>query len=183
MQFGPAERRVVLLRGEALFEVAPEPARRFRVAAEGGVSEAVGTAFVVREDGDLVTVAVTHGVVAVASPEAPEPSSGAAVRVARGQQVTYAAGRAPGAPVPADPETAAAWRTGRLILEGTPFLEAMARLERYRPGRIVVLGDAARLRPVSGVFALDRLDEAIDGLAATQGLSVTRITSRLVILR
>jgi predicted methyltransferase len=59
----------------------------------------------------------------------------------------------------------------------------IAELARYRPGRIVLLGSARRLRSVSGAFDIDGIDAAIAGLAATHGLTVTRITDYLVVLR
>jgi len=179
--FAAGERRIDLLKGEAFFEVAPDTARPFRVAAGGGVTEAVGTAFVVRADDGGAAVAVTHGRVAVRSPDSAVQAT--AVLLRPGEATHYADG---GAPQPARKARAAElapWRRGTIRIDGLPLDQALAELDRYRPGRILLLADTARLRAVSGAFDIDGIDAAIAGLAATQGLTVTEITDYLVILR
>lgn len=66
VSFSPAERRVRLVRGEAHFTVAKNPARPFLVEAGTLAVRAVGTAFNVRLGGKDVEVLVTEGRVAVA---------------------------------------------------------------------------------------------------------------------
>lgn len=183
LRFSKGERRVELLRGEALFEVAPDAARPFRVLAQGGATQAVGTAFVVREQGTRVVVSVTEGTVAVTSPEQAGAPTTATFTAVAGQRVAYRQGEAPQTLGEIAITDAAPWRQGRIVMDGTPFADAIAELDRYRPGRILLLGDPARYRPVSGVFATDRLDEALSGLAATHGLTATRLTPYLLVLR
>ena len=47
-----AQRKIRLLRGEAAFTVAPDPARPFRVETSGGSAVALGTRFIVHRTGD-----------------------------------------------------------------------------------------------------------------------------------
>ena len=181
--FSAAERRVELLHGEVYFDVAPDSMRPFRVAARGGMTQAVGTAFVVRENGLRVTVSVTHGIVRVRSPENAGTNAAGTLTAQAGQRVAYREGVAPwelGAVAAAD---AAPWRGGRIVIDNLPFADAIAELDRYRPGRVVLLGDKTRYRPVSGVFEVGRLDEALVGLAATQGLRPLLITPYLLVLQ
>jgi transmembrane sensor len=69
VNFSPAERRVRLVRGEAHFTVAKNPARPFLVEAGSVAVRAVGTAFNVRLGAKQIEVLVTEGRVAVATPE------------------------------------------------------------------------------------------------------------------
>lgn len=179
--FGGTERRVELLRGEVLFEVRPEAARPFRVAAAEGVSEAVGTAYLVRTLGDAARVTVTEGRVRVTSP-AGAVGAAASVGLAAGERTSYRTGAAPRPPVPADAAKTAAWRRGLIVIDDLPLNEALAELDRYRPGRIVLVGGGS-YGSVSGAFDTGNIDAAIAGLAATHGLRVTAITDFLVILR
>lgn len=182
VRYSAGERRIELLRGEALFAVRGDRGRPFRVAAQDGISEAVGTAFVVRDRHDLVITTVTAGTVSVASPEQASPDT--VLRAEPGDRVAYRKGQAPRRLGRADLGAVAAWQHGRIVLDGASFAEALAELERYRTGRILLLGrDPAALRPVSGIFATDRIDEAVAGLAATHGLKVSRIGNFLTILR
>lgn len=63
--FDASERRVVLARGQALFEVAKEGARPFVVEAQGRRFVAVGTTFDVRVEGGRVQLTMLEGVVNV----------------------------------------------------------------------------------------------------------------------
>ncbi|WP_339851100.1 FecR domain-containing protein [uncultured Nisaea sp.] len=179
--YGDDERRVELLRGEALFQVASNPDRPFRVIAEGGMTEAVGTAFVIREDPADTVVTVTEGVVEVRSPLGAAGSE-ASVRAKRGQQTRYRTGAAPGKPVSVDVAAATLWRDGVIRMDDLPLDEAIAELDRYRPGRILLLGNAP-YRAVGGAFDISDIDGAVAGLAATHDLTVTHISPFLVILR
>jgi transmembrane sensor len=67
VEYGPTSRNVYLLQGEALFTVAKNPQRPFRVYAGSGLIEAVGTAFSVYLQGTQVDVAVTEGRVRLAT--------------------------------------------------------------------------------------------------------------------
>ena len=180
--FDDDERRIGLLRGEALFEVSFDPQRPFRVEATDGVAEAVGTAFVVRRGDDTASVAVLEGRVRVTSPvDVESPST--SVLADGGQRTHYAKGAPPSAVEPFDPQTAAVWREGVIVIEDLPLDRAIAELDRYRPGRIVLMDAGADYRSVSGAFDLETIDAAVAGLAATHGLSVTEVTPYLLILR
>lgn len=179
--YGQEERRVELLHGEALFEVASNPHRPFRVLADGGMTEAVGTAFVVREDPADTVVTVTEGVVDVRSPLGAGRLE-ASVRTRRGQQTRYRKGAMPDKPVSVDVGAAALWRDGVIRMDGLPLDDAIAELDRYRPGRILILGNVP-YRAVGGAFDISDIDGAVAGLAATHDLTVTHISPFLVILR
>lgn len=179
VDFSTAARRVELLRGEVFVEVVPDAARPFRVAVGQGVSEAVGTAYAVRRGEARTRVAVTEGRVAVTG--AAEP--GVTVSLVAGEGVRYADGRLLGAKFAVNGEDALAWRRNKVVFVGRPLRDALAELERYHRGRIVLLGDGPAYRPVSGVIDLDKLDDGITALAATHGLRAVQITPYLTVLR
>lgn len=174
LRFSEAERGIELLRGEALFDVAPDPARPFVVRGGGVTVRAVGTRFYVRADGADRPVGVAEGRVEVAAAGPPLAlSAGEAVR--RGEDAALAV-------VGADVDRATAWRGGRLIVSGERLSAVLAELGRYRRGRIVLLDSGAGERRVTGAFDLRGTDEALDALAATLGLRVTRLTPLLVLV-
>lgn len=179
--FDATERRIALLRGEALFEVSPDPQRPFRVETAGGVIEAIGTTFVVRRDSDAADVAVLEGQVRVVSPAA-AGSAEAAILARQGERTRFSNDDLPSPPEAFDLRTAAAWRQGVILIDGLPLDRALAELDRYRPGQILLMGEGDDYRPVSGAFDLQNVDAAVAGLAATHGLSVTAVTDYLLIL-
>ncbi|WP_173043569.1 FecR domain-containing protein [Nitrospira sp. KM1] len=174
------ERRIELLKGEAFFQVVPNTQAPFRVAAQGGVTEAVGTAFAVHAQKQQAVVTVTEGVVNVTTHTARSGPPSTAVR--KDQQTLYSPGEAPQPATAIDSHSAIAWTRGGIVIDKQPLAAAMAELDRYRPGRIVVLADLSRTKSVSGRFTLQGIDDAIAALAKTQGLRVVRVTDYLIFI-
>ena len=179
-------RHVSLLRGEAQFGVAQDAARPFSVMARAGVSTALGTVFSVRDDGAGAVVTVSEGTVTVASPveDGNTPSQGTeTARLNVDEQVRYREGAPPGPVRPADARSATAWRQGYVALNGMPLATALSEIDRYRRGRIVLLADTAGLEPVTARLSIAEIEDGLDALAATNGLTVTRLMGYLAIVR
>lgn len=158
MDDAPNRRVVTLHTGEALFVVAPDPARPFLVRSGGGEARALGTTFQVRNHRSAVSVVVASGTVAVRGP------SGAELRLSAGQQARYSPGGVPHGPIAADPGTATAWSRGRLVFNRRPLGEVTAELERHLGRRILVVDGQVRALLVTGVFDLDRPDTILPTL-------------------
>ncbi|MEW6640379.1 MAG: DUF4880 domain-containing protein [Pseudomonadota bacterium] len=105
---------------------------------------------------------------------------GEAVAVKQGQQLRYDAhGQSLAA---ADIEVAAAWQQGVLLFRVTPLSDVVEEINRYRPGRIVIVNaDIARL-PVSGRFRIDRMDEILAQIQQAFGARVRSLPGGLVLL-
>ncbi|WP_421709351.1 FecR family protein [Algihabitans sp.] len=198
VDYGREGRKVTLLQGEAEFEVAEDAGRPFDVLARDGRSRALGTVFAVRDlgrrnKGPDATVTVAEGLVEVVSPARGTPQSGAfqsgaspsggRVLLSAGRQVDYKEGEAPGVVREVSRPAATSWRDGILAMEDMAFEQALAEIDRYRPGRILLLAEPQDLEPVTARLSLADLDDGLDALAATHGLRVTRITDYLVVLR
>jgi transmembrane sensor len=174
-----AERRAIrLIRGEVYLTVTPTDRRPFIVTAGGGETRVTGTAFAVRtlKDGAVVTVAEGRVKVAAVS------GTAEGVALSAGQSLRYAGGRVWPA-MAIDVATDLAWRHGQLAFVQAPLAEVAATLERYLPGRIVILDRDIADRRLTAVFEQGRLDDAIERIADSLGLTVTRLPGRIVVLR
>ncbi len=158
VNFTPAERRVVLLAGEAFFEVETDPARPFFVEAGGSITRVVGTKFDVRLGADSVSVAVAEGRVDVArlirpAEETTLLATAPAASLIAGQKVVLPAAEIANTPEAesqamevasfvSDIDTAdvALWREGRLKYVEAQLSDVVADLNRYYQGEII-LGD------------------------------------------
>lgn len=176
--YRPDRRIVRLLRGEAAFTVAPDRSRPFTVEANGGSSTALGTRFVIREDGDDTRVAVTEHTVRVAYPQ----SGSNAIILPEGQSLIYGPDRPWGVRVPLPAGEADAWIQGELVFENRPLSEVVAELDRYHAGYIRVIGQDVRDRRVSGVFSIADPVGAIAKLQRSLGLRSVHITDRLILI-
>jgi transmembrane sensor len=151
------ERRLVhLVRGEALFKVAPDRQRPFEVVADTAVIRAVGTRFNVDLRRDRTTVTVLEGHVVVreraADSERPLQKPAAPTMLAPAERITVTAvGRGPlqrienVAPV-------TAWTQRRLIFDDRPIGEVADEFNRYNRLHVVVTDPELRRQKITGVF-------------------------------
>jgi transmembrane sensor len=189
-QFTAAERRVRLVRGEAHFTVAKNPARPFVVEAGGVAVRAVGTAFNVRLDpaASAVAVLVTEGVVRVGEPAAVAAES--APTLTAGQRTTVAGAPLPSAvaPVvetlaPAEIDRELAWQSSRLVFDATPLAEVIARFAGHGGPRLVLADPALAALPISGRFRAANAADFIELLESGFGVAVERRPGEIVLRR
>lgn len=159
-------RRIRLVKGEALFEVAHDASRPFLVDAGAARLRAVGTAFNVRIRDTLVELTVTEGIVAVAEGAVDVDRPGVSKIVAGGGAVIGSGAMAPTALDPTVLRQRTAWQDGVIELDGETLAQAVAEFNRYR-GPPIIIGDPrlANLR-VGGRF---EVDEAEKFLTAVEG--------------
>lgn len=148
VSFYQSERRVVLEKGEAFFQVRSEPDRPFNVDAGQAVIRVTGTRFNVRRETDTVDVAVDSGSVRVES--GPWWNSTnynlvgeQGVRLGSGQQASVQS---------RNMVQALAWRQGRAIFDAEPLEHIVAELNRYKEPGIVLHSPSLRGLRVTGVF-------------------------------
>ncbi|WP_020697070.1 FecR family protein [Reyranella massiliensis] len=175
VDFAGKARRVVLHAGEAFFDVVLDPERPFVVEAAAGSVRTPGAVFDVKFTDDAVTAAAVRGAVEVSATGLPPANVG------EGQQVRYGE-RQIGPVHQADPEQVQAWRHDRLLFRDTSLGDAIADLERYRGGHIVVTDSRLRALPVTAAFDARQADAALDTMAQTLPIRVRRLTDFLVVL-
>lgn len=174
VQFSEQQRRIVLLRGEAYFEVAPNKSRPFIVDGGPADARAVGTAFSVKKQKDDVRVAVSEGIVEVSA-------GSTSTRVHAAQQIDYQHGQMQ-AVFNVNNDDAFAWRRGQVVFSRQPLSEVLEEVNRYRSGRIVAVNPALAGRIVSGVFNSSDANSVVDALKATLHAEAGNVPGGLVLL-
>lgn len=163
-------RRVSLLKGEAVFEVAHAPLRlerSFVVHAHRTTVHDIGTIFGVRNHADGADVNVIQGRVRVEAEDggSREVDAGLSVFTREGSLVPGGQALKP---------VAVEWRHGRLVLDGTTLRQAVEEIQRYRRSPIVLAEGPLGDMRVSGQFDLDRLDQLVDLLPSLMPVRVRR---------
>lgn len=183
IEYSTEVRAVRLVRGEALFAVAKNPARPFVVSAGGVTVRAVGTAFAVRQGAAEVGVLVTEGKVAVgrvgeqaksAAPAAEPVFVTAGGRVEMPADATRAAKIAPAALSATEIAEALAWRGRRMEFTHTTLAEAVALFNRQNAVQIVVADAAVARLAISGIFWADDPEGFVRLLESGFALQATR---------
>jgi transmembrane sensor len=169
-------RDVQVLTGTVSFEVGHADRRPFRVRAGQVVVTDIGTTFQLKREGDATQVVVASGLVEVAAP-------GGKAIVHAGERATLADDARIPTVTSVDADAAMAWTRGRLVFVDRPLSEVVAELNRYYAGRIVLMGNRAASRRVSGVFRTSDPLAALRVIEANLGLRASHVGFGWVVLR
>lgn len=178
LDYTPQERRVRLLRGEAWFEVAPNPERPFVVETGNGQVTVTGTRFNVRLDQQQAVVSLDEGSVVLSA----DPAGAGPVRLAAGQQATLS-GTGISKPRAFDSTQVTGWTRGQFVFYNAPLSAVVETLNRYHPAHIAIRGEALGKLTVSGVFSTKQPDQALSTITNTLGVQQTRLTDYLILLQ
>ena len=153
VDFTRETRAVRLIGGEALFDVAKNPARAFVVDAGDTQVRVVGTSFTVRHFAAMpVQVLVREGIVEVSDPKSSKDhvvTIGANTRAIALQDHSDISA----IPVaPAQLHRELAWREGFLAFEGETLGKAAAEFERYSDTKIVIDDPSLAREEIAGLF-------------------------------
>lgn len=159
--------RSMTLRGEAFFEVAPDPAHPFRVRAGDVVVQVLGTSFNVRAVGDSVRVAVRTGRVQLSVPRQ-------SVVLAPNQQATYLAlTDTIRRTLPLDANRLA-YQTGRLSFADASLAEVVQTLREVYGTTIRLDNPALGRCRLTADFGPEPVDAVLAVVAETLSLTVGR---------
>ena len=176
-RFDARARSVELTAGEAIFRVARDPARPFRVTAGDTEILAVGTQFNVYAEQARTVVTVLEGRVRVmdraASPARSPSAAARMVELASGEQAVVAPRKPIARVALADPSRVTSWTQRRLIFEETALAQVAAQFQRYSQRRIVIEDATLAGRQITGVFDANDPESLVQFLAA-QGVVVER---------
>ena len=159
------ERRIVLLQGEAEFEVAHDSSRPFRVLSGATTTEALGTRFVVRYDDKAGAITLLEGKVrATQTTAAGEFINN--VNLRPGERVAFNAHSLGDVQI-ADLANVDAWRRGRLVMNFVSLKAVVAEINRYRRGRVQLLDEDLADRDIHVTIDTNHIDDWLDALEDT----------------
>ncbi|WP_244443182.1 FecR domain-containing protein [Bradyrhizobium sp. Ai1a-2] len=163
--------RVELIAGEAAITTR---SRRVEVVAANGGMWADNAQFNVRHDRAEVCVTCLAGRVHV-------DRQGLSAMIGQGEQTTYGA-HGLGQTTAVDPAVVTGWREGSLLFRDQPLARVIEEVNRYRPGKIVLMNEALGRRRVTAQFKLDQLDIVITQLRESLGAQVTALPGGIMLV-
>jgi len=179
VRYRPAERLIEIDRGQAFFEVAHEPTRRFRVVAGATNIMAVGTQFDVYRDRASTVVTVVEGQVTVASDSTP----GQELHVSAGARVRVITGRLPDHATPVDAQRSTAWLRRQIAFDQEPLAAVAAEFNRYGAVPIEIESPSLNTLVISGVFAADDTETFLAFLRTLDDVTVETTSTRIRVFR
>jgi transmembrane sensor len=189
VELSRATRSIELEKGEALFTVAKDADRPFKVRVGEATIVAVGTVFNVQRNSDRVVVSVTEGRVVV------EPSAHflpvavlqsfvpqlRTIRLDAGEQA-IAGSAGIGEPTRVeDPGATLSWQTGRLAFRLQPLRYVLEDVNRYAPKPIVLEKASLGALQITGTVERDNISGWIGSLERAFDLRATEEADRIII--
>jgi transmembrane sensor len=185
VRYTHAERRIDLIEGQALFQVAKNAQRPFVVHVNDTQVRAVGTQFDVyrRPSGTVVTViegrvAVAGSAVSGQSPSVEVPD----ILLIAGEQLTVSPQLAT-KPLAVNPNTATAWTQRQLIFDNASLSEVVEEFNRYSTRPLAIdAGDFADFH-VSGAYSSTNPDSLLRFLQIQPGIRLIESDTEIRITR
>ena len=189
--FTGAQRNVLLVHGQALFEVEKEE-RPFIVEAGSSQTTALGTVFDVYANAGAVEVSLLEGSVVVAPvPDAPELWG--LLRPAT-REVDDGRTLVPGEKLvirddglesvsAIDPSEASLWRSGTVWLDDMALADVVAELNRYSRMKVRIDDPDLGAERLSGSFRVGEEEEFVGSLVMMFGLEAKRVGHEVVLSR
>ena len=177
IDYGDAERKITLLRGEVMFDVAHDPDRPFIVYAAGSSVTAVGTKFIVRLASDKILVSVAEGQVKLSSQPAgqgqktislPNQPVQEVILVSAGQTAEINTGE-PDNPLLNDVEDNElqrkfSWTNGRIVFVDETLESIINEVNRYTTVRVVIVDPELRDIRLGGRFEIGDTEALLEAI-------------------
>jgi transmembrane sensor len=180
-------RAVELARGEALFKVAKDSARPFKVRAGDATIIAVGTEFNVERDSDRAVVSVTEGRVVVKPVDGLLPAlllqefkpKLRSVRVNAGQQTTAGSAGIEEPTKMEDPATG--WQIGHLAFRLQPLRYVLEDVNRYAHKPIVLESESMGALVITGTVERENIGGWVKSLERAFDLQATEEADQIIL--
>jgi len=191
IQYSETSRDIRLLSGEVFFDVVTDPNRPFRVFVGDQQVVAVGTAFIIRIDIDIVDVTVTEGTVyfnhldnigdSLQDILTNKPIIINSQIVSAGNKVTTKDNNKIVKTTPLMVEQQTAWRKGELVFVNTSLVDVVAEINRYSTIDITMEPNL-RNRKIGGRFLTSDVERIIKAMELTMNIRVNRFSDGAIFL-
>ena len=199
--FSDQYRDVYLTDGEAVFRVAHDPGRPFRVWVNDTVVQALGTEFNVSARNGKTTVTVIDGRIVVADrsslTDLPQVGEATAlpegdptplperktIYLAAGEQATLEDRKFVDYSPNPDMEQSLAWRERTLVFRDQTLSDVAEQFNRYNHKTLMFLGEPLQRTRISGVFNADDPGSLVDFLVQSDMAAVVADSRTQIVLR
>ncbi|MEW6435849.1 MAG: FecR domain-containing protein [Pseudomonadota bacterium] len=165
---------VELISGEAMISVPSIANMPLTVLAGDGRIVAKYARFNVRNDRGSVCVTCIEGAVRIERHQS-------VLALAAGDQIAYS-DQAISPVVTADPAAVTAWQKGLVIFRSTPIVEVIAEINRYRPGRVILINAALGRRQLNARFRIEDMDKVVGQIEQIFGAHATTLPYGVLLL-
>lgn len=168
------ETRIELISGEASVNAAQSLSKSLVMLAANGRITAIQADFNARCLDGIVSVTCLDGAVDV-------EQGRDTVRLHKAEQVSYSSAGIETS-VSVDPGQVTAWQTGLLFFRDQTLASVVDEVNRYRPGKIIIISADLKRRVVNGTFQINRLGDFVAQVQQLFGAEARSLPGGVVLL-
>lgn len=157
-------RRIRLIRGQAMFEVAHDGDRPFVVEASDRRVIALGTKFDVHVEQSRIKVTLLEGRVKVEPIDRSRREAKAGAKFLEPGELLVASVDRGAVVIPADIQREVGWRTGRIAFSDEPLSDVLNEINRYSTAKVVIADPSLAELRVSGVFRVGSVGNFVSAI-------------------
>lgn len=173
VNYSKQNRRITLVRGEAVFEVAKNKARPFIVHVGKGTVTAIGTKFNILSSGENVTVTVLEGLVEVNPDHGHiKPAPAPLPQVSAGKAISFHEDGYLSEILATNVEAATSWEKGLLVRVNIPLASVIEDVNRYSLREIIIGDPSLNDIKFTGTVLNDSIDNWLRGLSVAYPIKV-----------
>ncbi len=172
-RFTPNAREIELLQGEAEFEVAHDSRRPFIVTSGQIKTQAIGTKFLVRFQGNGGLISLLEGKTRSYSQTGSSKTESEVILTA-GQQAPFNNNRI-GTLNAIEIAAADAWKHGLLLMNFVTLGQAIQEINRYRRGTVKLLDGRLATREINAAIDLNHINTWLDALETSLPVRVRHL--------
>lgn len=174
MRTGYGQPAVEVIAGEIAVTASLGSAHQFVAYAGDGRVVASDASFdLMRRDGDTCVTCLQGAIAVVAGGQRRELQAG--------QQIIYSADGLR-QPVHVAADVVSAWRHGQIIFHNARLRDVVAEINRYRPGKIVIVNSSLAERRFSGDFMIKDIQYAVGQVQESANASAVKLPGGVVLL-
>jgi len=192
VKYSAEQRHIMLVSGEAYFDVAHDPSRPFIVQVGDKQVRAVGTAFNILRHKKEFSVLVTDGTVEVSETALETQTSplridtevsSPHILVTKGEKIKVKDAVTTAIKIASpSPQKDLSWQDGELEFSGETLEEVVQEFSRYTDKKIFLVGDEIKHLKVGGVFEAGNVDALVSALDVMLPVKVTKMTAYVTLL-
>ncbi|PCJ31913.1 MAG: hypothetical protein COA90_04650 [Gammaproteobacteria bacterium] len=199
VNYSNRQHKIRLLRGEVLFEAIKNGQNiPFEVLSLGGDIVSMGSSFIVRQKLERTNIVAIKGNTDIiyyradsklspgdnvfATQNIFPAASDHRMSLNAGEEVSYQKGTPPSIMYSVDIARKINWHKGAILIDNLPFKQALTEINRYYAGHILLLADESDFATISTEISLESLEDELERLASTQGLTVTTLMNYFILL-
>ena len=180
--YSESVRELYLHKGQIFLSVTQDAVRPFRVITSQGIVRVIGTQFEIQKLAGDMKITVVEGLVGLLKLDDANSSQRPLLVLSKNQQVLYSDALGGAVPTDVDATRETSWTKGRMIFDGAPLIEVVAKLNEHLSQPIRIASPELQTKRIVGAVSIKNPRATAASLASIAGAVVEETPAKDALL-